>query len=342
MSIQSEIERISQAKTDIHSAIESKGVTVPDDTLISEMAPYIQQIREAGTVVTSVNNIRPDDNGNVNITIPTELPNPSALTIQQNGSNSITYDGSATRTVNITPSGIGAATSAQGSKADTAVQPSDLDIHNIDSTETNGRLIWDEYSSQGESVILTRDNSRYLLNYYNNAYCSMSCTGYDSTNRSFTAQFIYQDMSSSTSLWEEWINSTYRYYALPGIQDTDEGKLVAVQDGKLNFVKVNQIITRRCYVSNSSWNRYTGTYPPSSDVGNYRSTLSFNGIDDDYEVVSVIVTGSYNTDTITDDQRKAASQWTYAQCETNRIYLYAPSVITTSFYLLISVSKIEG
>ena len=43
MSIQSEIERISQAKTDIHSAIESKGVTVPDDTLISEMAPYIQQ-----------------------------------------------------------------------------------------------------------------------------------------------------------------------------------------------------------------------------------------------------------------------------------------------------------
>lgn len=68
MSIQSEIERISQAKTDIHSAIESKGVTVPDDTLISEMAPYIQQIREAGTVVTSVNSIGPDGSGNVELT----------------------------------------------------------------------------------------------------------------------------------------------------------------------------------------------------------------------------------------------------------------------------------
>lgn len=109
MSIQSEIERISQAKTDIHSAIESKGVTVPDDTLISEMAPYIQQIREAGTVVTSVNNIGPDGDGNVNITIPTELPNPNALTIQQNGSSSVTYNGSVARNVNITPTGIGAA-----------------------------------------------------------------------------------------------------------------------------------------------------------------------------------------------------------------------------------------
>lgn len=158
MSIQSEIERISQAKTDIHSAIESKGVTVPDDTLISEMAPYIQQIREAGTVVTSVNSIGPDDSGNVELTaanvgaataaqgalaetavqpaqiadfiteddIPSSLPNPQSLTIKLNGSAQPSYDGSTARTVDVTPSSIGAATSAQGALAQTAVQPAQI------------------------------------------------------------------------------------------------------------------------------------------------------------------------------------------------------------------------
>ena len=182
MSIQSEIERISQAKTDIHSAIESKGVTVPDDALISEMAPYIQQIREAGTVVTSVSYIEPDESGNVqldNLTIycgdqsirydggaeqaltinteaigaataeqgalaetavqpaqiadfiteddiPSSLPNPQSLTIKLNGSAQPSYDGSTARTVDVTPSSIGAATSAQGALAQTAVQPAQI------------------------------------------------------------------------------------------------------------------------------------------------------------------------------------------------------------------------
>lgn len=102
MSIQSEIERISQAKTDIHSAIESKGVTVPDDTLISEMAPYIQQIREAGTVVTSVSNIGPDESGNA------QLKN---LRIYC-GEQDITYNGGTEQTLTINPSTIGAATSS--------------------------------------------------------------------------------------------------------------------------------------------------------------------------------------------------------------------------------------
>lgn len=116
MSIQSEIERISQAKTDIHSSIESKGVTVPDDTLISEMAPYIQQIREAGTVVTSVSDIGPDESGNA------QLKN---LKIHC-GEQDITYNGGTEQTLTINPSTVGAATAAQGAKADTAVQPDDL------------------------------------------------------------------------------------------------------------------------------------------------------------------------------------------------------------------------
>lgn len=116
MSIQSEIERISQAKTDIHSAIESKGVTVPDDALISEMAPYIQQIREAGTVVTSVSYIEPDESGNV------QLDN---LTIYC-GDQSIRYDGGAEQILTINPEAIGAATAEQGALADTAVQPAQI------------------------------------------------------------------------------------------------------------------------------------------------------------------------------------------------------------------------
>lgn len=116
MSIQSEIERISQAKTDIHSSIESKGVTVPDDTLISEMAPYIQQIREAGTVVTSVSNIGPDESGNA------QLKN---LRIYC-GEQDITYNGGTEQTLTINPATVRAATAAQGAKADTAVQPDDL------------------------------------------------------------------------------------------------------------------------------------------------------------------------------------------------------------------------
>lgn len=58
--------------------------------------------------------------------IPDELPNPNALTLQLNGSPQPSYDGRYARTVNITPSAIGAATSAQGARADTALQPGAL------------------------------------------------------------------------------------------------------------------------------------------------------------------------------------------------------------------------
>lgn len=43
---------------------------------------------------------------------PTSLKNPNALTVQFNGTTNTTYDGSAAKTVNITPSGIGAAASS--------------------------------------------------------------------------------------------------------------------------------------------------------------------------------------------------------------------------------------
>lgn len=44
--------------------------------------------------------------------LPTELKNPYTLTVQTNGTTQATYDGSAAKTVNITPSNIGAAASS--------------------------------------------------------------------------------------------------------------------------------------------------------------------------------------------------------------------------------------
>lgn len=58
--------------------------------------------------------------------IPSELPNPQSLTIQLNGQSQTAYNGSEAKTINITASSIGAATTEQGTKADTAVQPEDL------------------------------------------------------------------------------------------------------------------------------------------------------------------------------------------------------------------------
>lgn len=59
---------------------------------------------------------------------PASLKNPTNIKIQLNGgttegTNQFTYDGSAAKNINITPAGIGAATTVQGGKADTALQP---------------------------------------------------------------------------------------------------------------------------------------------------------------------------------------------------------------------------
>ena len=48
MSVQTEITRIESAKTAIATAIESKGVTVPDGTLLDGMAPLIESIETGG------------------------------------------------------------------------------------------------------------------------------------------------------------------------------------------------------------------------------------------------------------------------------------------------------
>lgn len=51
--------------------------------------------------------------------MPTSLKNPTALTVQFNGTTNKTYDGSSAQTVNITPSAIGAAASSHGTHVPT-------------------------------------------------------------------------------------------------------------------------------------------------------------------------------------------------------------------------------
>lgn len=48
MSVQTQIDRLASAKTDIKAAIEGKGVTVPDGTLLGGMAALIESIEAGG------------------------------------------------------------------------------------------------------------------------------------------------------------------------------------------------------------------------------------------------------------------------------------------------------
>ena len=53
MSIQAELTRITNAKAAIKTAIEGKGVTVPDATLLDGMAALIDGIEGGGCTITS-------------------------------------------------------------------------------------------------------------------------------------------------------------------------------------------------------------------------------------------------------------------------------------------------
>ena len=48
MSIQSELDRISTAKAELKSAIESKGVSVPENTSLSGYGDLVEQIQQGG------------------------------------------------------------------------------------------------------------------------------------------------------------------------------------------------------------------------------------------------------------------------------------------------------
>ena len=249
MSIQSEIERISQAKTDIHSAIESKGVTVPDDTLISEMAPYIQQIREAGTVVTSVSNIEPDESGNA------QLKNLKIYC----GEQDITYNGEAEQTLTINPATVGAATAAQGALADSAVQPSDLNVYVFKYTDISPADTYEKYVSQGKSVIITHGDESYLLSSISAPYFYGVSFRNAEDSFSFEISVIYGNYDGSAG-WTFYTPHNNVFYSLPPIDSSDTGKIVTVQSGGLDFVELQESPPVNHASSNTDYGVGSDTY----------------------------------------------------------------------------------
>lgn len=63
--LQSELDRIKQAKSDLRTAIQNQGVIVPDDAKIDTYSTYVDGI----STVRSVADVLPDDRGNVPLTI---------------------------------------------------------------------------------------------------------------------------------------------------------------------------------------------------------------------------------------------------------------------------------
>ena len=63
--LQSELDRIKQAKSDLRTAIQNQGVIVPDDAKIDTYSVYVDGI----STVRSVADVPPDDEGNVPLTI---------------------------------------------------------------------------------------------------------------------------------------------------------------------------------------------------------------------------------------------------------------------------------
>lgn len=63
--LQSELDRIRQAKSDLRTAIQNQGVIVPDDAKIDTYSAYVDGI----STVRSVADVPPDDEGNVPLTI---------------------------------------------------------------------------------------------------------------------------------------------------------------------------------------------------------------------------------------------------------------------------------
>lgn len=84
MSIQTELTRITNAKAAIKAAIEGKGVTVPDATLLDGMAALIDAIEAGGGVELQYNRLYPSATGTFTPAERTAVTVNSPLVIEHN------------------------------------------------------------------------------------------------------------------------------------------------------------------------------------------------------------------------------------------------------------------
>lgn len=99
-----------------------------------------------------------------NITdFPTTLKNPTALTLQLNGTTNQTYDGSAAKTFNVTPSGIGAAATSHTQAASTVTAGTFPVNVKANETARTARQLFNE-ETRASSTTGTLQSVKYFIN----------------------------------------------------------------------------------------------------------------------------------------------------------------------------------
>lgn len=141
---------------------------------------------------------------------PTSLKNPTALTVQTNGTTAATYDGSAAKTVNITKSsvGLGSVDNTADSKKDVATAGAVRSGGTV--TAKTGTALYDSglrfhagYNNgyptpYGNSITLTASGSGEL-------FCGWSGTEDESTHKTVIARLYYRNKrDTSSAAWSDW------------------------------------------------------------------------------------------------------------------------------------------
>ena len=82
MSVQSEITRLANAKTALATAIEGKGVTVPEGTKLDGMAALVDAIEAGGGLALEYNRLKVAASGTFTVAERTEISNSNPYVIQ--------------------------------------------------------------------------------------------------------------------------------------------------------------------------------------------------------------------------------------------------------------------
>ena len=147
-----------------------------------------------------------DASGNITVTGPSSVKNPTALTVQFAGTTQATYDGSAAKTVNITPQGIGAAAK---SHTHTKSQITDLNTTLGTSVDLNTIKTVGWYTATGSNTITNKPTGidAFGLEVIKSAGGWYTQILYASNDQKKV--FIrWCDESNTTAPWTAWIDST--------------------------------------------------------------------------------------------------------------------------------------
>ena len=162
----------------------------------------LESVKIVGATGVSVTS---DASGNITVTGPSSVKNPTALTVQFNGAVNATYDGSAAKTVNITPAGIGAA-----NKSHTHVKShiTDLNTALADNVDLNTIKTVGWYVCAGSNTATNKPTGvdAFGLEVIQSAGGWYTQILYASNDQKKV--FIRWYTGDTTTPWTEWVDST--------------------------------------------------------------------------------------------------------------------------------------